>query len=342
MSNNITFLLPIKDRIEFTKRFLSSFDYSYKIPIIISDGSLKSSEELKEFINVKPNILYKKFDFDKDYFTFLKKLKSSINFVDTDYVVLACDDDFYFLDQINEAVKFLENNHEFSMYKTAVKNFTISSGITNYFNYGVYGNLKLTNDNYESFNEQIINDSVLERIKKIEDCYPYEGVFKTSILKKALEIAVSVNCFHHNIFMDVLRYVILANGKVYFNNKYIVARQSNNPIGEGTGLFDLDGKLKMKTSKEYLDIYKQISEKFEKLLPNLSDNSELSLIKDQIIKNLENEIERYRKEKPHKTFQSRNKILRSLIFSLLRKGGFLINKNNVLDIVNSINQKINK
>ena len=142
--------------------------------------------------------------------------------------------------------------------------------------------------------------------------------------------------------MDVLRYVILANGKVYFNNKYIVARQSNNPIGEGTGLFDLDGKLKMKTSKEYLDIYKQISEKFEKLLPNLSDNSELSLIKDQIIKNLENEIERYRKEKPHKTFQSRNKILRSLIFSLLRKGGFLINKNNVLDIVNSINQKINK
>ena len=114
--------------------------------------------------------------------------------------------------------------------------------------------------------------------------------------------------------MDVLRYVILANGKVYFNNKYIVARQSNNPIGEGTGLFDLDGKLKMKTSKEYLDIYKQISEKFEKLLPNLSDNSELSLIKDQIIKNLENEIERYRKEKPHKTFQSRNKIFKIFNF----------------------------
>ena len=28
------------------------------------------------------------------------------------------------------------------------QNFTIS-GITNYFNYGVYGNLKLTNDNYD-------------------------------------------------------------------------------------------------------------------------------------------------------------------------------------------------
>jgi hypothetical protein len=75
MSNNITFLLPIKDRFEFTKRFLSSFDYSYNIPIIISDGSYMASEELNKIINTKSNVVYKRFDFDKDYLTFLTKLK---------------------------------------------------------------------------------------------------------------------------------------------------------------------------------------------------------------------------------------------------------------------------
>lgn len=343
MSNNITFLLPIKDRIEFTKRFLSSFDYSYNVPIIISDGSFTASDELTEIINTKSNVLYKKFDFDKDYLTFLTKLKNSINLVDTNYVALVCDDDFYFLDQINEAVKFLENNLEYSMYKTSVKNFTISSGINNYFNYGVYGNLILTNDNYESYNEQITDDNVLERFKRLQDCYPYEGVFKTSILKKALEIAVSVNCFHHNIFIDILRYVIFINGKVYFKKKYILARQNNTPTSAGETHLKSFDKIEMKSSKLYFDIYQKISEKLEKLFNEFSYNYEFKFLKDQIFNNLNDEIEELRKNKSNKfELRLQNKFIKSLLNTLLKKDDIVINKYNVLDAVNSINKKINK
>ena len=343
MSNNITFLLPIKDRFEFTKRFLSSFDYSYNIPIIISDGSYKVSKELTKIINTKSNVVYKKFNFDKDYLTYLKKLKDSIDFVETNYVALVCDDDFYFLDQITDAVKFLESNQEYSMFKTSVKNFTISSDITNYLNYGVYGNLILTNDNYASYREDIIDDSVLERFKRLQDCYPYEGIFKTSLLKKALEIAVSVNCFHHNIFIDILRYVIFINGQVYFNNKYIIARQNNTPKSAGeTHLKNFD-KIKMKSSPMYSNVYQKISEKLEKLFNEFSFDYEFKFLKEQIFKNLDDEIDELNKNKSRKLkFSFRNRFIKSLLNTLIKKNDITINKHNVLNVVKLINQKINK
>lgn len=342
MSNNITFLLPIKDRIKFTKRFLSSFNCNLNIPIIISDGSFSKNNEFDKILKDKPNIIYKKFSFDKNYLTFLIKLKNSIELVKTKYVTLVCDDDFYFEGQIKNAVKFLEQNPQYSMYKSGVKNFIIYSDIINYFNHGVYGKLVLTDDNYSSHDENINNDNIVDRFKRLQDCYPYEGIFKTSILKKALEISISVNCYHHNIFIDILRYIIFIYGKVYYCKNYLLVRQTNTPNSAGESHLESFDKIKMKTSKNYLEIYKKISLQFEKLYFELYNNKDFKPHKEQIIINLNNEIDELKKNRINKTnFRIQNKFISSVKNSFLNKDYISIKKDNVQDVVNLINKKLN-
>jgi glycosyltransferase domain-containing protein len=342
MSNDITFLLAIKDRFKFTNRFLSSFNYNLDIPIIISDGSFKKNNEFDKILKDRPNFIYKKFGFDKDYLTFLIKLKNSIELVNTKYVTLVCDDDFYFQDQIKCAVKFLEKNPQYSMYKSAVKNFTIYSDIINYFNHSIYGKLVLTDDNYSSYDESIINDNILDRFKRLQDCYPYEGIFKTSILKKALEISISVRCFHHNIFIDILRYIIFIYGKVYYSKKYLLARQDNTPNSAGTSHLESFDKIKMKTSKNYSEIYKKISVQFEKLFFELNIDKNFKPHKDQVMVNLNNEINEFKKKRINKTnFRIQNKFILSIKNIFLRKDYISIKKDNVQDVVNLINKKLN-
>jgi len=342
MSNNITFLLPIKGRFNFTKRFLNSFNYNLNIPIIISDGSLSKNNEFDIILKDRPNFIYKKFVFDKDYLTFLIKLKNSIELVNTKYVTLVCDDDFYFQDQIKNAVNFLEKNPQYSMYKSAVKNFTIYSDIINYFNYGIYGKLVLTDDNYSSYDENIISDNIIDRFKRLQDCYPYEGIFKTSILKKALEISISIRCFHHNIFIDILRYTLFIYGKVYYSEKYLLVRQANTPNSAGESHLESFDKIKMKTSKNYLEVYKKISVQFEKLFFELNIDKDFKTYKDQIMVNLDDEISELKKQSINKTnFRIQNKFISSIKNSFLKKDHILIKKENVQNVVNLINKKLN-
>ena len=344
MSNNITFLLPIKDRFKFTKRFLNSFNNILDIPIIISDGSYSKDKhnEIVKIFKDNPNIIYKKFEFDKNYLTFLTKLKNSIELVNTKYVALVCDDDFYFLDQIKSAVRFLEQNPQYSMYKSGVKNFAIYSDITNYFNYCIYGKLVLADDNYSSHDESITDENVIDRFKRLQDCYPYEGIFKTSILKKALEISVFVKCFHHNIFIDILRYIIFIYGKVYYNKKYLLLRQTNTPNSAGESHLENFDKVKMKTSKNYFEIYKKITIELEKLFLEKNNNKDFTPYKDQIFVNLNNEIKELKKNKIYKTnLKIRSKFISCLKNGFLNKNYISLKENNEHDVINLINKRIN-
>ena len=104
IDNNLTVLLTIKDRQQFTFRWLKyANNTSYPFKVLIADGGKDStvSERLSDSRNF-PNINYEYFTYpydqtDREYFS---KIMDLISKVKTSYVVFVDDDDFNFLKQV--------------------------------------------------------------------------------------------------------------------------------------------------------------------------------------------------------------------------------------------------
>ena len=112
--NKVTIILFLKDRFEFTPRWLKHLEsYHLKSQIFIADGSISNEAEIffKTFSNV--NILYKRYPPDNNLQDFYLKFSSIIGLVNTEYVLLADNDDFFIFDELPKFITFLDNNSEY-------------------------------------------------------------------------------------------------------------------------------------------------------------------------------------------------------------------------------------
>ena len=105
--NKTTILLLLKDRPEFTKRWLKVHEMlNLRIPIHIADGSLTKKNEkiISEFQkrNKRLKIDYKHYGKDIDLPAFYRKITSAIKSIDSEYLIFACNDDFLIEASINE------------------------------------------------------------------------------------------------------------------------------------------------------------------------------------------------------------------------------------------------
>ena len=112
--DNLTFLLLIKDRPQFLKRWIKfHINENDNVNIFIADGGKKSisNDDFKK-INNKKNIKYHKYKYDKDYRSFAKKVLLSLRKIKTKYVLFCSDDDFLILMSLN-ARKYLNSKNIF-------------------------------------------------------------------------------------------------------------------------------------------------------------------------------------------------------------------------------------
>ena len=119
-------------RVDFIFRCLDYYDQKfgeYNLKIILSDSGvnkdfnslkekvLKKNYQLKiEFLNFTPtqnNEFINQDEFGKIKFEYAYRIKKALDFVKTDYIVLAADDDFYFPDYFFEALEFLDRNKDY-------------------------------------------------------------------------------------------------------------------------------------------------------------------------------------------------------------------------------------
>ena len=113
IKNNLTILLTLKNREDFTFRWL---DYLNKrncpFRIFIADGgsndSVRKHLEKEKYLNL--NLFYKKYDEDLDFQTFYRKVASALDLIKSPYYIMADNDDFYSIEGLIEAVKFLNSN----------------------------------------------------------------------------------------------------------------------------------------------------------------------------------------------------------------------------------------
>ena len=117
MSKKLTIILTLKDRIDFTYRWMNYMnDIKCPYHILIADGGESKSVEngLSDYSKY-PNLNYTyiRYPFDRDLSIFYKKLVDVIARVTTPYMLLADNDDFYILDHFYDYINFLDKNQDY-------------------------------------------------------------------------------------------------------------------------------------------------------------------------------------------------------------------------------------
>ena len=115
MENNLTILVLLKGREEYTERFVEYFIKSkLKYKLFFADGDKKpiSKKILKKLKKYNIDFQYRKFEFDINYRKFISKIYRALNLIKTKYVMLFDNDDFPQKYSINKCLLKLKNSKD--------------------------------------------------------------------------------------------------------------------------------------------------------------------------------------------------------------------------------------
>jgi glycosyltransferase domain-containing protein len=114
--SDLTILLTLKGRKKFTKRWLDWMSIEkcpYKILLADGDEDKSFTKDLISDIKYSSlNIEHIKYPYDKDVYTFIKKLSDVSKKISTKYVVHTDNDDFILINNLENAVKYYEKNQQ--------------------------------------------------------------------------------------------------------------------------------------------------------------------------------------------------------------------------------------
>ena len=114
MLSNLTIVLCVYGRSEFSERFLKYMDkIGYYFPILVADGD--DSPQLKNLIQQHKEldiklVTFKQKEKYKDYYSMIVNALSEVT---TEYSMLADNDDFVVKTGLNKLLHFLDNNPDY-------------------------------------------------------------------------------------------------------------------------------------------------------------------------------------------------------------------------------------
>jgi glycosyltransferase domain-containing protein len=111
--SNLTIVIITYNRYSLLKRlvnFYQSFKTDVKILILDSSSENLLDESLRAMLKSE-NVVWKRFD---PSIFFVEKIAQGSIFINTEYAVLCADDDFLFPSSLDQAVRFLSNNNDYS------------------------------------------------------------------------------------------------------------------------------------------------------------------------------------------------------------------------------------
>jgi len=118
MQNKLTIILTLKDRAEFTyrwMRYMNDMHCPYKI--LVADGGKdriieRHLQELKNYPNL--DYEYIRYPYDATIEDYYAKFENVVSKVKSEYLLLADNDDFYLLERIPEIINFLDSHQDCS------------------------------------------------------------------------------------------------------------------------------------------------------------------------------------------------------------------------------------
>ena len=179
--SDLTIILVIRDRVDFTNRWLSFYHRNLPyVKLIIADGSKEMLFIESQEKNQLNKVQYFYNGPDVDIPTMIRKIRKAISQVRSKFVLLASDDDFYILSGIIDAIKFLKENVEWDASMGVVRDFTIvkRSESSDY----IYGKVRFGDELYKSssISEPLSFDRIMQFLV-INDSF-WHAVYKTESL----------------------------------------------------------------------------------------------------------------------------------------------------------------
>ena len=175
MKNNLTILLTIFNRSEYTLRWINTYiDKSCPFQVFICDGGNDKNleEKLTKLSERYEKITYQKFNYYENYNNFYEKFYFAVENIKTKYIYIAEDDDYLIYENIYNSIKFLDQNDDYVC--SGGKNFEITPYNQNLFKKF----LVISEENQKVFSSD--DENVEERIKKmLQNIYSnYNCVFR--------------------------------------------------------------------------------------------------------------------------------------------------------------------
>jgi glycosyltransferase domain-containing protein len=196
MNKKLTIILTLKNRIEFTYRWMNYMN-DLKCPylILIADGGdNKTIENDLNDYSKYPNLNYKyiRYPFDLNLSFFYKKLIDVISRINTPYMLFADNDDFFTLKNFEKLIDFLEKNPDFvscggdyiSLSLLSKENKVINSPVAN--NYIAQKYNQVQSLDFEASTDRIVY--FFENVESQILWCSWYNIQRTSAIKKSLEI----------------------------------------------------------------------------------------------------------------------------------------------------------
>jgi len=193
--NKLTIILVLKDREEFTERWLKYINSIDPFAhIIVADGS-ESPLNSKYFFKFKIKSKIKYFHYGEDFTisNFVSKIDRVLEKVNTEYVVLMSNDDFPLINGILAALNVMEANEDYVCAMGDCVDVSLSEKFSSNLGNHVYGNLMINGALYST--KSIEEGEITKRLDsflKINESF-WHAIYRTTILQKVYRSCTKMN-----------------------------------------------------------------------------------------------------------------------------------------------------
>ena len=261
--NKIVVLLLLKDRAEYTERWLHVHNkLNFKIPILIADGSHSDYNEkiISKFLTRENNlnITYKNYGKDTSLHKFYSKIVTSIKDIESQYVIFTSNDDFLIEKSIIEGADFLNKNTEYvaaagNAYDTTMCQTKPSHNL-------VWGILSHPINQYPAFDrkEELAESRIYNFLAGRKNSYIYMALHRRDALLKSSKI-IEQYCppdlrFHAHFFAMLT----LCFGKIRGSIPCMTLHQANSGESAGNEIMEKGSWYQWIQYKEWFDFYNKM------------------------------------------------------------------------------------
>jgi glycosyltransferase domain-containing protein len=222
----LTFILTIKDRDSFTLRWLTYANKTnFPFKILIADGgkSLSLEKILTEngrFSNL--NYEYIRYPYDATYTEYYAKTLDALSRVKTPFAAIGQDDDFYFVEELQEAVDFLSAHKKYIAYNGCIDNFIVKPNTNTAYGKDVEF---IKNPVMKSIDGKTSRDRVWEHFCNYT--HTLYSVYRIEVLTKNYETLCKYNFTNLILHELILSFLTAAEGTVKRSNNFYLMRQIN-------------------------------------------------------------------------------------------------------------------
>ena len=216
----LTLILLVHDNIDYPKRWIryaSFINLPYKI--FIADGG--KSSLFNDYINQNLNKLnldieFFKYNHEKNFNDYYKKSNDILSKVKTTYVAICSDDDFVLPLGIEKAIKFLEENKEYSSARGEMLGVFFQKYLNKENTYGEYYEILNSRKNSFSLDEKSCEIRLLAQLENYQ--LTYYDIHRTTFLQYAYEKLLKLNPTAYILAEIITSGFTVLQGKVYRNN----------------------------------------------------------------------------------------------------------------------------